>query len=174
MSKKVDEKILLIVLLCVVCIMIVGYTFYNIKKAYDTKSEIAAEQQLSGQYKSELALLNSIKEQESELNNIIAQYAEKIPAEPGEARIIEFFNNITGEAQLLGITFSERTKNSIAVEMPISVKLTSDYFTMVDILRKIIGAGRFYTIKSIDITSSGSPEISYSINLSAYYIATTA
>jgi Tfp pilus assembly protein PilO len=170
MNTKIDDKILLIVLLAIASIMVIFTTFFNIKASYDTKAEIAKEQIISDQYKNELSMLNSIKSQEDKINNIIAQYGYKIPSEPDEYKIIEFFNNLTDGAQLLGITFSPRVENSVAIEMPIKINIKSDYFTMIKILEGIVSAQRFYTVNNIDISSSATSDITYTISLSAYYI----
>jgi capsular polysaccharide biosynthesis protein len=76
MKTKIDDKILLIVLLAIASVMIIVFTFFNIKASYDTKTEIANEQVLSDQYKSQLSLLNSIKSQENKINNIITSCRE--------------------------------------------------------------------------------------------------
>lgn len=170
MNTKIDEKILLIVLLAAASIMIIFFTFFNIKVSYDTKAVIASEQLLSDQYKNELLLLNSIKSQEDKINNIITQYGYKIPYAPDEFKIIEFMNKITDGAELLGITFAPRVENVIAIEMPVTINIKSDYFTMLKILKSIVGAQRLYTVNNIDITSSGTTDITYTITLSAYFI----
>lgn len=170
MNTKIDEKILLIVLLAAASIMIIFYTFFNIKVSYDTKAEIINEQLLSDQYKNELLMLDSIKSQEDKINNIITQYGYKIPNAPDEYKIIEFINDLTDGAELLGITFSPRIENVIATEMPIKINIKSDYFTMLKILEGIVGAQRFFTVNNIDIASSDTPAITYTITLSAYYI----
>lgn len=169
MTKKIDSKILLIILLFIVSVMIIVFAFSNIKETYDVKVKITDEQLISSQYSSELAVLNSIKAQEADINGILLQFGYKIPVEPGEDKIIEYMNDVTGEAELLGITFSDRVPNEIAIEMPIKISIKSDYYTMLTILRNIVGAPRLYTVSNIDITSTDGIAVNYTINLSAYY-----
>ncbi|MHB1151461.1 MAG: type 4a pilus biogenesis protein PilO [Eubacteriales bacterium] len=169
MTKKIDSKILLIILLFIVSVMVIVFTFSNIKQTYETKVLIADEQLISAQYQDELAVLNSIKAQEEDINGILLQFGYKIPVEPGEDKIIEYINDVSGEAELLGITFAARVPNDIAVEMPIKISIKSDYFTMLKILKNIVGAPRLYTVSNIDISSSDGLAVNYTINLSAYY-----
>lgn len=169
MTKKIDSKILLIILLFIVSGMVIFFTFSTIKQTYEIKDIITGEQLLSAQYSRELAELNSIKAQEEDISGILLQFGYKIPAEPGEDEIIEYISDVTGEAELLGITFNDRVPNDIAVEMPIKISIKSDYFTMLTILRNIVGASRLYTVSDIDITSADGLAVNYTINLSAYY-----
>ncbi len=168
-TKKIDSKTLLIILLSIVSIIITVFTFLNIKETYDIKIKIAAEHPVMNQHKSEIAVLKSIQTQEADINAILLQFDDKIPAQPNEDKIISFMNEITGEAELLGITFYSRVPNEIAIEMPIGIIIKSDFFTMLKILINIVGASRLYTVNSVDITSADGAAASYSINLSAYY-----
>lgn len=172
-NKKIDSKSVLIILLCAVSIIIILVTFLNIKGIYDTKNKIREELILTNQYNSQIAVLNSIKAQETDINSILLQYKYKIPAEPYENKIIEFINDISAGAELLGVTFAERIPNDIATEMPVKINMKSDYFTMMKILNDITGADRFFTIQSIDITSYDNAALNYIINISAYYKADT-
>lgn len=169
MTKKIDSKILLIILLFIVSVMIIVFTFSTINQTFKTKVKITDEQLISEQYRGELALLNSIKAQEEDINGILLQFGYKIPVEPDEDQIIEYINEVSGEAQLLGITFSDRVPNDIAIEMPIKISIKSDYFTMLKILKNIVGAPRLYTVSNIDISSADGLAVNYTINLSAYY-----
>lgn len=169
-KQNIDSKTLLIILLCIASVMITAFTFLNIKGTYDTRTKIKEEQLLSNQYKNDLAVLNSIKEQEEDITGVLLQYKNKIPAEPYEDKIIEFINDVSADAELLGVTFADRVQNDIAVEMPIKINIKSNYFTMLKLLQDIVGAQRFFTLKNIDITSVDSSTVNYIINLSAYYI----
>ncbi len=169
MTKKIDSKILLILLLFAVSAAFVVFIFKNINETYEVKAEVAGERLISEQYRGEIALLNSIRAQEKEIRSILLQFGYKIPASPEEEKIIEYISGASGEAELLGITFSDRVPNDIAVEMPLKVTFRSDYFTMIEIIKNIVGAPRLYTVRDIDITSSDGRTVSYTINLSAYY-----
>ena len=169
MTLKIDTKILLIILLFIVSALVTVFIFVNIKQTFDTREAMAAEAALAAGYRAELAELGSIRAQEDNINAILTQYNEKIPAAPGEDKIIEFFYAVTIDGELQGITFSERVADDVAVEMPMKVTVRSDYYTMLAILSAVAEAPRLYTVSNIDITSTEGGILSYTINLSAYY-----
>lgn len=172
MTKKIDSKILLIILLFIVSVMILVFTFSKISDTYAVRKLIADEQLITGQYNAEIAVLNSIKAHQEDIGAVLRQCDYKIPDEPGEDKIIEYISGVAGAAgtaKLLGITFAARVPNDIATEMPLKISVKSDYFTMMKIINTIVAAPRLYTVSSIDISSADETAVNYTINLSAYY-----
>ena len=169
MNKQVDNRVVVIAFIFLICVSLLGFTVYSIKLTFETNAQLAEKAAAVGELQKEVARLRSIKEKEEQIDRVMEQANDKIPAEPDEVDIIEFIKSITTGGKLTGITFDKRVNNDIAVLMPFTITVKSTYREMVDILYAIASARRYYSIESIDINTSENGELSYSISLTAYY-----
>ena len=174
MNRQVDNRIVVITFIFLICIALIGFTAYTIKLTYDINTQISEKSASSADMQQEVARLRSIQKKEAQMDSVVVQANEKIPAEAGEPEIIEFIKTITADGKLTGITFDKRANNDIATQMPFTVTIESSYGVMVDILNAIAGAKRFYSIESMDINKLESGELSFTISMSAYYTSSVS
>lgn|GEM_PF-929895 len=169
MNKQIDNRIVVIAFIFLICVALLGFTAYSIKLTYDTNAQINEKTAAANDLSQQIARLRSIKEKSTQMDNVVAQANDKIPAIPDEPGILEFFKSITADGTLTGITFDERVNNDIATEMPFTVTIISTYSVMMKVIDSIASADRYYSIESIDINKTEDGELSYSMSISAYF-----
>jgi len=169
LNKPIDNRIVVIVFIFLICITLLAITFYSVKLTYDINDKIAENIATASDLQREISYLRSIQEKEAQMNMVLEQANTKIPAEPDEAGIIEFIQQITEGGTLTGITFGKRVDVSVAMEMPFTVTGISTYSRLMSVLYELAGAERYFSVSSINIDKAEDGELSYTINISAYF-----
>ncbi len=174
LNKPVDNRIVVISFIFLICATLLAITFFSIKMTYDINEKIAENVSTMTELKQEIAYLRSIQAREAQMNMVLDQANTKIPPHPDEAGIIEFIEKITENGKLTGITFGKRVDVDVAMEMPFTVTAVSTYNTMMSVLYELATAERYYSVTSININKTIDGELSYTINVSAYYATESA
>lgn len=174
LNKPVDNRIVVISFIFLICATLLAITFFSIKMTYDINEKIAENVSTMTELKQEIAYLRSIQAREAQMNMVLDQANTKIPPHPDEAGIIKFIDKITENGKLTGITFGKRVDVDVAMEMPFTVTAVSTYNTMMSVLYELATAERYYSVTSININKTIDGELSYTINVSAYYATESA
>lgn len=169
LNKPVDNRVVVVIFIVLICVFLLGLTFYTIKLTYDINDTINEKTATALDLKEQVARLRSIQAKDAQMESIVQQAQKKIPPLPDEAGIIEFIKSITGDGVITGISFNDRKNLGSSVEMPITITITSSYGEMLDLLIALASAERYYTVSSISINRTADGNVSYIINASAYY-----
>ncbi|HHW25360.1 MAG TPA: type 4a pilus biogenesis protein PilO [Clostridiales bacterium] len=167
-GKPLDNRVVVIALIFLICVVLLGFTFYSINITYQINDEISEKAKIASELKSQRDELLSIKEKDAQMELVVRQAHVKIPALPDEAGIIEFVKSNAG-GSLTGINFGQRENLGFAVEMPFTITAIGSYGDMLDLLFALAFSERFYTVESVNIDKTADGEISYIIHASAYY-----
>ena len=93
---------------------------------------------------------------ESTESNLEEEMMARMPSHPDETGLILAINNaIEGSKAVVDIQFRERLTNNKYIEMPITIQISTDYRTLVEVLHNLQNSDRYIQLRGLTISATG-------------------
>lgn len=171
-KKNISSNSLLLLLSGIVVILLIALNIIKINSINKASAQIESEETVLNEKKAYLEELKKLTEIRPELVKAQKILSVQIPEQPGEDQLIDYINRLSQKNKIsfVHVQFEKRTINGNINEIPLQLKLTGEYTSLMDFIRSISEGERLIRIDELQIDkedSSGS--INAFITAKAFY-----
>jgi Tfp pilus assembly protein PilO len=154
-NEYLDAKTVIIIVLAILTIILVVLCFRQWENISGILELMDTELMKHTYYEEEIIELRKIQGDTSE-DDIEEEIRKRMPPTPDEAGLIATIDKLCKDTSgnLRDITFLSRNERTDYVEMPFTIRLTSDYYSLVDFLEGLAKTERFIHLTGLEMTVS--------------------
>lgn len=152
-NEYLDAKTVIIIVLAILIVILAVLCLRQWGNMSDLSEMIEEESLKNLSYQSEIVKLRKEKDDIAE-NGREEEIYKKMPLAPDEAELITGINTLCKDTFgiLRDITFLSRKEQGTYIEMPFTITLISNYYSLVQFLEGIGMSERFIQLTGLDIT----------------------
>ena len=154
-NEYLDAKAVIIIVIFFVAALTL-FSCYQQWNSLQAQIEVAsAELEKNSALQSEL---NRLRQQLREItdSDLEEEMMARMPSQPDETGLILAINTaIEGSKAVVDIQFRERLTNNKYIEMPITIQISTDYRTLVEVLHNLQNSERYIQLRGLTISATG-------------------
>lgn len=171
-KKNISSNTMLLLLSGIVVVLLIVLNIIKVNSINQASAQIESEEAILDDQKAYLEELKKLTKIRPELEKTHKILSVQIPEQPEEDKLIEYINRLSreNETRFVHIQFDKRTVTGNITEMPLQLKFTGKYTSLMEFISSISEGERLIRIDGLQIDredSSGS--INASITAKAFY-----